>query len=189
MDDVDRKIISQLQVDGRTTLGTLGGITGYTGMGAKKRLQKLLESGAVRISALLNLKHLDLCAAVVLIETDGSETVQRLLKRFEDCPRVVHIFTTIGGYNIIALVVAESQETLQSISMEKCSLRSEKGIRRSEFYPIRDIHYSPFIPIREFLTNKDLPATPCSVDCRPCERYKSENCVGCPATEYYRGPL
>lgn len=162
---------------------------GYTGMGAKIRVDKLLRENAIKISAQLNLKHFKLCAAVVLIETDGPETMQRLLKRFEDCPRVLHIFTTIGGYNMIALVVAENQETLESISMEKCSLRSEKGIRRSEFYPIRDIHYSPFIPIRENLTHRGLAVPPCNVDCKLCERYKSEDCARCPATEYYLGSL
>jgi len=189
MDDVDRKVISQLQIDGRTSFEALGKIIGYTSMGAKKRLVKLLESAAIKVSAQLNLKHFNLCSAIVLIETDGPETVQRLLKRFEDCPRVVYIFTTIGGYNVIALVVAENQETLESISMEKCSLRSERGIRRSEFYPIRDIGYSPFMPIRRHLAHKGLPVPPCNVDCRPCARYKSGECVGCPATEYYCGTL
>jgi len=189
MDDVDRKIISQLQVDGRTTFEELGKIIGYTSMGAKKRLEKLIDSEAIKVSAQLSLKKFNLCSAIVLIETDGPETLQRLIERFEDCPRVVHMFTTIGGYNVIALVVAENQETLESISMEKCSLRSEKGIRRSEFYPIRDIGYSPFISVRRHLARKDLSTPPCNVDCKPCARYKSEQCVGCPATEYYRGHL
>ena len=189
MDDVDREIISQLQIDGRTTFRELGKITGYTGVGVKKRVSNLLKENAIRISAQLNLKHFGLCAAIALIETDGPETMRRLLKRFKDCPRVVHIFSTVGGFNIIALVVAENQETLESISMEKCSIRSEKGIRRSEFYPIRGIHYSPFISVRGHLTQKGLAAPPCNVDCRPCERYKSGECVRCPATEYYLGPL
>lgn len=87
-----------------------------------------------------------MCAAVVLIETDGSETMQKLLKRFRNCPRIIHMFTTLGRYNVIALVAAENQKTLESISMERCSIRSEMGIRRSEFYPIGEIHYSPFYP-------------------------------------------
>jgi DNA-binding Lrp family transcriptional regulator len=189
MDDVDLKIIAQLQGDGRTTLQTLGKITGYTSMGAKKRLENLVKSGAIKISAQLNLKQLNFYAAIVMIETDGPETTRRLLKRFESCPRVVHIFTTIGGYNMIALVVAEDQKTLESISMEKCSLRSDKGIRRSEFYPIRDVHYSPYMPIREKFAHRNLSSPPCKVDCKTCLRYEDEECVRCPATEYYRGSL
>ena len=189
MDDVDRKIISQLQVNGRTTFEELGKIVGYTSMGVKKRLKKLLEQDVIKVSALINLEPLKLYAAIVLLEMESSEAMQKLLERFKDCPRVVQIFTTLGGYNLIALEVAEDKDTLESISMEKCSLRSSEGIRRSEFYPIGNIYHSPFLPIREHLTHKERTTTPCNVDCRPCNRYKAQKCVGCPTAIYYRGTL
>ena len=80
----------------------------------------------------------------------------------------------MGGYNLIALVVAEDQDTLESISVEKCSLRSSEGIRRSEFIPIGNILYSPFLSIPEHLTHKEKTMAPCNVDCRTCKRYKTE---------------
>ena len=107
MDDVDRKIISQLQLDGRTTLEQLAKLTGLTSMGVKKRVDKLLEKDTLKVSALVNSKKLNLHAAVVLIEIESSEAMQRLLERFKDCPRVVHILTALGGFNLIATVVAE----------------------------------------------------------------------------------
>ena len=189
MDKVDRKIISQLQRDGRTTLKELSRIVGYTSMGIKKRMKSLLERDVIKVSALLNTESLRLCAAIMFLEIESAEALRKILERFKDCPRVVSIFTTLGGYNLIALVVAEDQETLESISMEKCSLRSGKGIRRSEFYPIGNIHYSPFLPIREHLTHRGRTTAPCSVDCRPCNRYKTQRCVGCPTATYYRGML
>jgi DNA-binding Lrp family transcriptional regulator len=189
MDDVDQKIISQLQLDGRTTFEKLAKIIGFSNMGTIKRVNKLCEKGIINISALVNTEKAGLHAALILIEIEGAEAMQKLLERFKECPRVVHIFTTLGGYNIIALVVAENQDTLESISVEKCSLRSSEGIRRSEFYPIGNIHYAPLLPVRKYLARQGKEITPCSVDCRPCDRYKSERCVGCPATNYYRGTL
>ena len=189
LDEVDRKIISQLQIDGRTSYKKLSELVGYTPMGVKKRLKKLIDKGIVKISALLNLRELNLSAAVVLLEMESSEAMKRVLRRFKECPRVIQIYTTLGGYNMIALVVAEDQKTLESISVEKCSIRSGKGIRRSEFYPIGNIYYSPFMPIREHLAHKGRTITPCNVNCEPCERYRLNLCVGCPATIYYRGSL
>ena len=189
MDEVDKKIISQLQLDGRATFNELAEIVGFSNMGAKKRVEKLLRNDTIKISALVNADQLKLHAAFVLIEMESGEAMQQLLDRFSECPRVVHIFTTLGGYNIIALIVAENRETLDSISVEKCSLRSGKGIRRSEFYPIGRIHYSPHLMIREHLTGKDKEITPCGVDCRPCNRYKTGGCVGCPTAKYYKGNL
>ncbi len=152
-------------------------------------MKKLLDDGVIKVSALLNVEPLNLYAALVMLEMESAEAMQRLLERFRNCPRVVHIFTTLGGYNLIALVVAEDQGTLESISMEKCSLRSSEGIRRSEFYPIGKVHYAPYLPIREHLTHKGVTVTPCNVDCRPCSRFQLERCVGCPTANYYKGPL
>ena len=188
LDKVDRKIVSQLQRDGRTTLKELSQVVGFSSMGTKKRIDKLVEKGVLKVSPLLNIKKLGLQAAFVLMEIESSEAMERLLERFKDCPRVVNIFTTLGRYNLIALVVAEDQDTLESISMEKCSLRSSKGIRRSEFIPIGNILYSPFLSIREYLTHKEKTTAPCNVDCRTCKRYNVE-CAGCPAASYYRGTL
>ncbi|MBC7129962.1 AsnC family transcriptional regulator, partial [Candidatus Bathyarchaeota archaeon] len=121
MDAVDKKIISKLQTDGRATLEELAKSTGYTSMGVRKRLQKLIDQGAVKVSALMNPYFFKLHPAIVLLEMESSEAMERLLERFKNCPRVVHIFKTIGGYNLIALVVAEDKDTLESISIEKCS--------------------------------------------------------------------
>jgi len=176
-------------MDGRTTLEELAKASGFTSMGIKKRLQKLLEQDAIKVSAMLNPFSFKLSPAIVLLEMENAEAMQNLLNRFKDCPRVIQIFKTIGGFNLIALVIAEDQDTLESISVEKCSLRSGGGIRRSEFYPIGDIYFSPFLLVRESLTHKKRTTTPCNVDCKPCARYKTQKCVGCPATGHYRGTL
>lgn len=170
-------------------MGEIAKEVGFSSMGVKKRLQKLLAKGAINISADLDPFYFQLSPAIVLLEMESAEMMQKLIDRFKDCPRVIKIFKTVGGYNLIALVIAEDQNTLESISMEKCSLRSNIGVRRSEFYPIGDILFSPFLPIREGLTRKDKNRTPCNVDCLTCSRYEKKKCVGCPATIHYRGSL
>lgn len=178
-----------LQLNGRATLEELAKNTGYTSMGVRKRLQRLFEQGAIKVSALLNPFYFRLFPAIVLLEMESAEAMQNLLDRFMNCPRVVQIFRTLGGYNLIAIVVAEDQNTLESISIEKCSIRSGAGVRRSEFYPVSDIYFSQFLPVREYLASKSAGTAPCKVDCKPCARYVSGKCVGCPATDDYRGIL
>ncbi len=189
MDDIDRKIISQLQIDARTTLKDLEKITGYTSMGIKKRLEKLVESGAIKNQALINPKAFGLIPAMILLEMEDAQAMQEIMNRFKECPRVVHFFKTTGGYNLIALVIAENRDTLDSISVEKCSLRSNPGIRRSEFYPISENEFSQFLQIREYLAHRGKDKAPCNVDCCTCARYAEKKCVGCPSTVHYRGTL
>jgi DNA-binding Lrp family transcriptional regulator len=158
-------------------------------MGTKKRLERLKKKGVIKVSALINPNALELHPAIIMLEMESAEAMQQLLDRFEQCPRVVQIFKTMGGYNLIALVIAETQETLESISMEKCSLRCSKGIRRSEFYPVSETLFAPFLPIRENLAHKEKKLSPCNVDCPPCARYETKKCVGCPTTSHYKGQL
>ncbi len=189
MDETDKKIISILQTDGRTTLQDIAKQIGLSSMGTKKRIDKLQKDNIIKISALINPTALKLYPALVMLEMESGDAMRALLKRFEDCPRVVQIFKTVGGYNLIALVVAETQDTLESISMEKCSLRCSKGIRRSEFYPVSETFFSQFLQIREGLSSKQKKMTPCNVDCTPCNRLEAKKCVGCPTNVHYSGTL
>jgi DNA-binding Lrp family transcriptional regulator len=189
MDEVDRKLIKQLQQNGRATLEEMSQTIGFTSMGVKKRMQKLIDQNIMKTQGLLNPAALGLLPAFVMLELADTKSMQDVLTRFKQCPRVVYLFKTIGGFNLIALVIAENQETLESISSEECSLRSCSGIRRSEFYPIGETFFSPFLPVRENLASRDKSVAPCGVDCPPCPRFQAQKCVGCPATKYYRGTL
>lgn len=189
MDEVDKKIVAQLQQDGRKTLQELAEATGFTSMGTKKRLEKLQENGTIKISALINPEVLKIRAALVMLEMESAEAMEKLLSLWKDCPRVVHMFKTVGGYNLTAIVIAENQETLESTSMSKCSLRCSQGVRRSEYYPISEICYSPYLQIRQDLAHKDRTFTPCKVQCDTCDRFEIKKCVGCPTTKNYKGQL
>jgi DNA-binding Lrp family transcriptional regulator len=189
MDKIDWKLIMQLRSDGRKTFKELGETIGFTSLGAKKRIEKLLKKNLIHISALVNTDALDLRLALILLEIESAETMRNIIDRYSKCPRVINFFTTIGGYNLIALVMAENQATLESESMEKCALRSGEGIRRSEFYLIGRVHHYPFLPLKADALKEKGDITPCGVQCKDCPSFQDEKCVGCPALSYYRGPL
>ena len=189
MDGIDWKIIRQLQLNGRTTFKELGEAVGFTGLGAKKRVEKLLKQRIVHPSALVNTDALNLRLAIIMLEMESAEAMREIIDRYKGCPRVINFFTTMGGYNLIALIMAEDQGTLESESMEQCALRSGEGIRRSEFYPIGKVHHSPFLPLRAYARKEMAETTPCGVDCRGCPSFRDQMCVGCPSVSYYKGPL
>ncbi|MGD2066930.1 MAG: Lrp/AsnC family transcriptional regulator [Candidatus Bathyarchaeota archaeon] len=189
MDKIDWKLIKQLRSDGRKTYKELGEAIGFTSLGAKKRVEKLLKKDIIHISALVNTDALDLRLALILLEIENAETLRNIIDRYNKCPRVINFFTTMGGYNLIALVMAEDQTTLESESMEKCGLRSGEGIRRSEVYLIGRVHHYPFLPLKTDIIEAENDITPCGVQCKDCQSFQDKNCVGCPTLSYYRGPI
>jgi Lrp/AsnC family transcriptional regulator for asnA, asnC and gidA len=189
MDEIDWKLIKELRSNGRKTYKELGEAIGFTSLGAKKRVEKLLKKDIIHISALVNTDVLDLRLALILLEIENAETVRNIIDRYSKCPRVINFFTTMGGYNLIALVMAEDQTTLESESMEKCALRSGKGIRRSELYIIGRVHQYPFLPLNLKVLGGNKEVTPCGVLCKNCQSFQDEKCVGCPVLNDYKGPL
>lgn len=189
MDDLDWKLIRQLQTNGRKTFKDLGKAIGFTSLGAKKRVDKLLKNRIIHVSALVNTDELKLRLALILLEIESAQTMRKIIERYSKCPRVINFFTTMGGYNLIALVMAEDQATLESECMEKCALRGGEGIRRSEVYIIGRVHHYPFLPLKADAINEKSDTAPCGVQCKGCPSFQDKKCVGCPSSSCYRGPL
>jgi len=188
MDDKDRQIISMLQDDGRTSFSRIAKTVGFSVMGVKKRVEKLENDELMCVKALLNAEKLGINLAIIAIEMENAEAINEVVEKFRECPRVLRFFITTGAYNFFALILAEDYRTLESISLEKCSLRSQKGIRRFEIYPVQDVLYSSFFDIN-VLPGKRKENAPCGVFCGDCTRYTDERCAGCPSTVHYRGIL
>jgi DNA-binding Lrp family transcriptional regulator len=186
MDEKDRKIIAMLQSSTRPTLAEIGEAVGMSAMGAKKRIDRLEREGIIRPTALLNVEKTGILLAILAMEVESSEALEKLVEKFERCPRIVKFFVTTGGYNLFALIWAEDLHSLESVTLEKCSLRSQPGIRRYEVYPVQEVYYDSYVDIS--VAEKGDKA-PCGVDCLSCSRYKAEKCLGCPATQHYRGRL
>jgi Lrp/AsnC family transcriptional regulator, leucine-responsive regulatory protein len=73
LDDIDKKIIKQLQADGRTTLQDLAKTIGFTSMGTKKRLEKLIKKDIIKVTALIDPSALKLHPAIVMLEMESIE--------------------------------------------------------------------------------------------------------------------
>jgi len=187
IDSTGRRLIAKLQENGRATLTELGRALGLSHVGVRARLQRLLESGLIRISAAVNAEKLNMKVVVVFLEVESSKRLNELVQTFKDCPRLVFMSTLIGSHNLLAILVAEDPSTLESMVMGECSLRNQKGVRRSEIYIGEAVIYPVHLPIR--LVTERREVAPCRMRCDTCDRYQSEKCLACPATLHYRGPL
>ncbi|MEM3401747.1 MAG: AsnC family transcriptional regulator [Candidatus Hadarchaeales archaeon] len=186
MDDIDKKIISFLQEDGRISLSEIGQKVGLSHVSVRKRLKNLCES-LVKVSAGLNAEQLALHIAIVNAEVETHERLQELIDIFSKCPRIVFVTTTTGAYNMMTIMVAEDADTLNAI-LEVCSVRAQRGIRRSEAVIGEAPAVPRYLPIK-IVPNKEMEVAPCGINCGKCSRYKNQKCLGCPATKHYRGPL
>lgn len=185
-DQIDKTLISELQADGRKPLLQIAKKTGISHVAVKKRLSNLLKKGLIEVSAHLNLSTVGAKIATITVEVENYDRMKELIQLFKDCPRTVFL-TSLTASQLLSIVVGEDLSTLENV-VGVCSIRAQKGIRRSEVHVGNLPNYPKFLPIRVYSTNKGDIA-PCKARCDTCNSFINHDCLGCPATSSYHGPL
>lgn len=188
MDDTDKKLISKLQENGRTSLSEIGQELGMSHVAVSKRLDKLVKSDLVKISAGVNSESMDMKVLFLGLETENMDIAEKIKKKYANCPRLLMFAPVTGTYNLFAMMVAEDTWSLESI-LGTCSMRAEPGIRKSETWFGNAPLIPKFLPINLAPEPTGTGKSQCKADCEKCNRYIINKCVGCPQTTAYRGAL
>ena len=111
LDDVSKAIIEQLQQDGRRSYAAIGKVVGLSEAAVRQRVQRLTESGVIQVVAVTDPLQLGFARqAMVGIRARGElEPVAEALGELEE---VDYVVITAGTYDILAEVVAESDDHL-----------------------------------------------------------------------------
>jgi len=184
MDRIDLSIIEELRKDGRLSLSDLGRKIGMSHVAIRRRLKRLIESKIMRVSTELNVKTFEFKLAMVMMEVETYEKLTELVSTYIKCPRTLMILHCLGGFNLLAMMWAENDDTLRSV-LDSCSIRTREGVRRSEVC-VGELLHPEYLSI-PIVSSSDLEISPCGLDCSGCRRYQENKCLGCPTTRRYRG--
>ncbi|WP_018237122.1 Lrp/AsnC family transcriptional regulator [Ensifer sp. BR816] len=129
-DDLDRRIIAHLRVDGRASLSKLSDALGVARGTVQNRLDRLIETGTlmgftvrVREDYDLNTVH-----AVMMIEVVGKSTTQ-VIRRLRGIPEIHTLHTTNGNWDLVANIRAANLSEFDRILRE---VRMIDGVANSE---------------------------------------------------------
>jgi DNA-binding Lrp family transcriptional regulator len=134
LDDIDRKIIARLQIDGRATVTTLAGVLELARGTVQTRLARLIDSRTIkRFTIDLNtLEANELVRAVMMIEVRGNtaNAVQKALKRM---PEVSALHRTCGVWDLVVELETTSLYEFDSVLSR---IRELPGVSNSETCPL-----------------------------------------------------
>ncbi len=184
MDRVDLSIIEELRKDGRLSLSDLGRKIGMSHVAIRRRLKRLIEAKIMKVSAELNVKTFEFKLAMVMMEVETYKKLTELVDTYIKCPRTLMILHCLGGFNLLAMMWAEDEDTLKSV-LDSCSIRTREGVRRSEVC-VGELLHPEYLSI-PITSSSALEISPCGLDCSECKRYQENKCLGCPATRRYKG--
>src|SRR6187402_715717 len=111
LDDVSKRIVEQLQVDGRRSYAEIGKAVGLSEAAVRQRVQKLTDAGVMQVVAVTDPMQLGFYRqAMIGIRVTGDTT--RVADELAAIPAVDYVVLTAGSFDVLAEVVCENDEDL-----------------------------------------------------------------------------
>jgi Lrp/AsnC family transcriptional regulator for asnA, asnC and gidA len=132
MDELDSRIISLLQADGRASNAKIARDVGVSEGTVRRRLRHLIQGDVIKVIAVPNLEQMGYgTAALVGIQTDpgGVDEVASAITALDEAH---YVAITTGAYDIFAWVGVESPERLGTFLRSKVG--TIPGVRRTETF-------------------------------------------------------
>ncbi|MFI6508123.1 Lrp/AsnC family transcriptional regulator [Streptosporangium sp. NPDC050855] len=136
LDDLSKRIIEELQADGRKAYAAIGKAVGLSEAAVRQRVQRLLDAGVMQIVAVTDPLTLGFSRqAMIGIKCEGDlETVADELSAIKEIDYVV---LTAGSLDIMVEVVCESDQHLLEILGK---IRAIPTVRATETFVYLKLH-------------------------------------------------
>jgi Lrp/AsnC family transcriptional regulator for asnA, asnC and gidA len=132
IDETDAEIIEALDEDVRATYTSLAKRIGVDQVTIRRRLDKLLESGLIRLGVLVDYSRIGPSLHVLFALNIRADSVDSVLEAVGKLPQVSWVTSVTGRFDSIALARFSSYEELGEFIHE--DLNPIKGILRSETF-------------------------------------------------------
>jgi len=187
LDEVNLHIFNSLSEKGRVNYSKIGKELNLSHVSIKNRYERLIEQETIKPAVLFNFSKFDYKLGVLLLEID-TNAEQKIKNIYENCPRLICLFSIIGEYNYILIFFAEDLSTLETM-LKSCMLYNLEGVRKSNIMLLSENPENRYLPIRWSLFQNINEDTPCGTNCKYCKSFIQRKCLGCPVSTHYRGPL
>jgi len=142
LDDLDRRLIDELQRDGRASYADLAELVGLSPAATRMRVQRLLDAGVVEVVGVTNPMALGYPVMAALgVRVDRN--VRDVADRIADIEGVIYVVFTSGSFDLLVEVLcADSSRLLQVIDDE---VRRIPDVRSVESFTYFGIHTHRFV--------------------------------------------
>jgi len=131
LDDTSRKIIEQLQQDGRRSYAAISKAVGLSEAAVRQRVSRLLEAGVIQIVAVSDPMQVGFHrAAMIGITVTGD--MAAVADQLGELAEVTYLVVTAGSFDILAEVVCTDDDALLRLVNER--VRSIPGVQRTETF-------------------------------------------------------
>ena len=114
LDDISKRIIEQLQVDGRQSYAAIGKAVGLSEAAVRQRVQRLQDAGVMQIVAVTDPLTLGFRRqAMIRLKSDGD--LEKVADDLASMAEIDYVVITAGSFDLLLEVVCEDDDHLLEI--------------------------------------------------------------------------
>jgi len=133
LDEIDKAIIGELQVDGRMAFSQLAPKVGLSQAAVRQRVNRLTERGVIQIVAVTDPLSLGLTTqAMVGVTVSGD--VRQVAAAIGAMEEAEYVLVTAGRYDVLAEVLGANNESLLNLVNDK--ILGLSGVTGTEVFSI-----------------------------------------------------
>lgn len=131
LDDINKRIIEQLQRDGRMSYTALAGVVGLSEAAVRQRVSRLLDSGVMQIVAVTDPLMLGFARQVMVgIKVEGD--LNPVAEALAAVPEIDYVVICAGGYDLLVeLICTDDADLLRLLNN---TIRAIPGVRSTETF-------------------------------------------------------
>lgn len=131
LDETSKRIIEQLQEDGRRAYATIGKAVGLSEAAVRQRVQRLLESNVMQIVAVTDPLQVGFSRqAMIGVKVSGD--MVDVADRLAELPEVSYVVVTAGSFDVLVEVVCEDDDNLLDLLTHR--IRALPGVESTETF-------------------------------------------------------
>ncbi len=137
LDDIDKRIIEQLQQDGRRPYTQIAPAVGLSEAAVRQRVQRLLDSGVMQIVGVTDPRMVGFGRQAMIGLTVEGDT-RKVADAVASLEEVVYVVLTAGSLDVLVEVVVRDDEHLLELLNNK--IRAIEGVRDTQTFMYLRIH-------------------------------------------------
>ena len=131
LDETSKRIIEQLQEDGRRPYAAIGKAVGLSEAAVRQRVQRLLDTGVMQIVAVTDPLQVGFTRQAMMgIRVSGDMT--EVADLLADMAEVDYVVVTAGSFDLLAEVVCEDDDHLLELITQR--IRTIPGVASTETF-------------------------------------------------------
>ena len=131
LDEVSKRIIDELQEDGRRPYAAIGKAVGLSEAAVRQRVQRLIDTGVMQIVAVTDPLQVGFRRqAMIGVRAEGN--LHDVADRLAEIADIDYVVITAGSFDLLVEAVCEDDDAL--LDLVSSRIRSIPGVRNTETF-------------------------------------------------------